>query len=433
MFHPDFKTRKPGTGAALFAATLFALATPGAHAQQQPSAQPAQPAAAPKPQAEQKPPPPSWQQGRTPEQASSTLHPFAIHVTGKAAKELPVDKLKVPAGFKVEVWAEGIPAARSLALGDKGTVFVGTRQAKDVYAVVDRGGKREVKTILKGLDTPNGVVFSKGTLYVAERHRITRYDGIEDKLDSPPEAKVVIDGLDPSKQPGHFWKFLALGPDGKLYFNIGAPGNIVMPNYMQGSIMRVDPVKGVLENVVLGVRNSVGFDWHPKTKELWFTNHGRDWLGDDSPNDTLHRVAKTGVHFGYPFCHQGDTLDPVYGKNRSCSEFTPPALKLGAHVAPIGMRFYTGKMFPAEYRDNIFIALRGSWNRTVKQGYNVTRVSFDKGKPKMEPFLTGFLQDPKADPPMWGRPADVLVMRDGSLLVSDDHNGIIYRVSYGKK
>ena len=198
--------------------------------------------------------------------------------------------------------------------------------------------------------------------------------------------------------------------------------------------MRVDPNKGVLENVALVVRNSVGFDWHPKTGELWFTNHGRDWLGDDSPNDTLHRVAKKGVHFGYPFCHQGDTLDPEFGKNRSCSEFTPPALKLGAHVAPIGMRFYTGKMFPAEYRNNIFIALRGSWNRTIKQGYNVTRVSFDdKGKPKMEPFLTGFLTDAKADPPMWGRPADVMVMRDGSLLVSDDHNGIIYRVSYGKK
>lgn len=418
MFDSNFKICRRGDGVALFAA-LFTLPTLGIHAQQQPAA----PA-----------PPPSWQQGRNPEQASSTLHPFAIHVTGRAAKDLPVDKLKVPAGFKVEVWVDGAPGARSMAIGDKGTVFVGTRQLKDVYAVVDRGGKREVKTILKGLDTPNGIVFSKGTLYVAERHRITRYDGIEDRLDNPPEAKVVIDNLDPTQQPGHFWKFLALGPDGKLYFNIGAPGNIVMPNYMQASIMRVDPVKGVLENVVLGVRNSVGFDWHPKTKELWFTNHGRDWLGDDSPNDTLHRVAKTGVHFGYPFCHQGDTLDPEYGKNRSCSEFTPPALKLGAHVAPIGMRFYTGKMFPAEYQNNIFIALRGSWNRTIKQGYNVTRVSFDAdGKLKMEPFLTGFLQDEKADPPMWGRPSDVMVMRDGSLLVSDDHNGIIYRVSYGKK
>src|SRR3989440_2190237 len=379
-------------------------------------------------------PPPSWHQGKPPAMGESTLHPFAPHLTGRAAKDLPVDKLKVPAGFKVEVWAEGIPEARSLALGDKGTVFVSNRVSKNVYAVVDRNGKREVKTIFQGLNSPNGVAFSKGTLYVAERDKITRHDGIEDKLDNPGAGKVVIDGLDPTNQPGHFWKFLAMGPDGKLYFNIGAPGNIVMPSYMQASIMRVDPNKGVLESVALGVRNSVGFDWHPKTKELWFTNHARDWLGNDLPHDTLHRVTRKGVHFGYPFCHQGDTLDPEFGKNRSCAEFAPPALKLGAHIAPLGMRFYTGKMFPAEYQNNIFIAMRGSWNRTIKQGYNVTRVSFDSdGKPKMEPFLTGFLMDEKADPPMWGRPNDVMVMRDGSLLVSDDQNGIIYRVSYGTK
>src|SRR5713101_5939636 len=402
--------------AVAFSTAFLAAFTTAAFAQQPPAA------------------PPSWQQGRSAEQASSPLHPFAIEVTGKSAKQLPVDKLKVPAGFKVEVWVDGAPGARSMALGDKGTVFVGTRQLKDVYAVVDSGGKREVKTILKGLESPNGIVFSKGTLYVAEHHRITRYDGIESRLDNPPEAKIVIDGLDPQQQPGHFWKFLAMGPDGKLYYNVGAPGNIVMPAYFQASIFRVDPKTGITETYVQGVRNSVGFDWHPKTKELWFTNHARDWLSDDLPNDTLHRVAKKGDHFGYPFCHQGDTLDPEFGKNRSCKEFTPTALKLGAHVAPIGMRFYTGKMFPAEYQNNIFIAFRGSWNRTIKQGYNVTRVSFDAdGKPKMEPFLTGFLQDEKADPPMWGRPNDVMVMRDGSLLVSDDQNGIIYRVSYAGK
>ena len=378
--------------------------------------------------------PPSWKQGMTPEQEKSTLHPFAIEVTGKAAKDLPIDKLKVPAGFKVEVWAEGLPGARSLALGDKGTVFVGTRQLKDVYAVVDRGGKREVKTILKGLDSPNGVAFNKGTLYVAERHRITRYDGIESQLDNPPQARVVIDGLDPDKQAGHFWKFLALGPDGKLYYNVGAPGNIVMPGYFQAAIFRVDPATGITENYVQGVRNSVGFDWHPKTGELWFGNHARDWISDEMPHDTLHRVSRKGMNFGYPFCHQGDFLDPEFGKGRSCKEFDAPVLKLGAHVAPIGMRFYTGKMFPAEYRNNIFIAMRGSWNRTIKQGYDVTRIVVDaKGNAKMEPFLTGFLIDEKGDPPMWGRPADVMVMHDGSLLVSDDHNGIIYRVSYARK
>ncbi|HKA44608.1 MAG TPA: PQQ-dependent sugar dehydrogenase [Burkholderiales bacterium] len=416
----SLRIRAAGSATALGALLLPAV---GSFAQQPGD----KPAAAPTP-------PPSWQQGRSAEQDKSPLHPFAINMTGKPAKELPVNQLKVPPGFKVEVWAEDLPGARSMAQGDKGTVFVGTRQLKDVYAVIDRGGKREIKTILKDLDAPNGIVFSRGTLYVAERNRITRYDGIESRLDNPPEAKVVIDNLDPNKQPGHFWKFLGMGPDRKLYFNIGAPGNIVMPTYMEASIMRVEPNKGVLETVALGVRNSVGFDFHPKTGQLWFTNHGRDWLGDESPNDTLHVVTRKGQHFGYPFCHQGDTLDPEYGKNRSCSEFSPPTLKLGAHIAPIGMRFYTGKMFPAEYQNNIFIAMRGSWNRTIKQGYNVTRVSFDaSGKPKMEPFLTGFLQDDKADPPMWGRPNDVMVMHDGSLLVSDDQNGIIYRVSYGKK
>jgi glucose/arabinose dehydrogenase len=380
-------------------------------------------------------PPPSWQQGKPAAMSDSTLHPFAPHMTGRPAKDLPVNTLKVPAGFKVEVWADGIPEARSLALGDKGTVFVSNRNAKSVYAVVSKGGKREVKTLFTGLDAPNGIAFSKGTLYVAERGRITRHDGIEGKLDSPGEGKVVVDNLDPSRAPGHFWKYLVMGPDGKLYFNIGAPGNIVLPNYTQATITRVDPNKGVLETVAMGVRNSVGMDFNPKTKELWFTNHARDWLSDDSPNDTLHRVSGKAVpHFGYPFCHQGDTLDPEYGKNRSCAEFAKPSQKLGTHIAPLGMKFYNGKMFPAEYQGNIFIAMHGSWNRTVKQGYNVMRVKVDEkgnaGKP--QPFLTGFLQDDKADPPMWGRPVDLLVMKDGSMLVSDDYNGIIYRVSYGK-
>jgi glucose/arabinose dehydrogenase len=398
--------------------TVTAAFAAAAFAQDKPAAQPA----------------PSWQQGKPPGMAESTLHPFAPHLTGRPAKELPVNKLKVPAGFKVEVWADGIPEARSLALGDKGTVFVSNRNAKNVYAVVDKNGMREVKVLLKGLDAPNGVAFSKGTLFVAERGRITRYDGIESQLDSPSEGKVVVDNLDPQRAAGHFWKFLAMGPDGKLYFNMGAPGNIVMPNYTQASIMRIDPDKGVLETVALGVRNSVGMDWNPKTKELWFTNHARDWMGEDLPQDTLHRVSKPVPHFGYPFCHQGDTLDPEYGKNRSCSEFMPPSAKLGAHIAPLGMRFYNGKMFPAEYQNNIFIAMHGSWNRSTKQGYNVIRVKLDdKGKvTKMEPFLTGFLTDEKGDPPMWGRPVDVLVMKDGSMLVSDDYNGIVYRVSYAK-
>ena len=378
--------------------------------------------------------PPAWKQGMSPDQAGSTLHPFLPNMTGRPASELPLDKLQVPEGFKVEVWADGVPEARSLALGDKGTVFVSNRIGKNVYAVVDRGGTREVKTILRGLNAPNGVAFSKGTLYVAERDRITRYDGIEDRLDNPPEGKVVVAGLDPQNQPGHFWKFLAMGPDGKLYYNVGSPGNIVMPSYFQASISRVDPRNGVVETFVQGVRNSVGFDWNPKTKQLWFTDNGRDWLTDDSPSDELNVARRKGENFGFPYCHQGDTLDPEFGKSRSCAEFTPPVLKLGPHVAALGMRFYTGKMFPEEYRNNIFIARHGSWNRTAKQGYDVFRVVLS-GSGKVlsaEPFLTGFLIDEKADPPMWGRPVDVLVMKDGALLVSDDYNGILYRISYKK-
>ncbi len=377
---------------------------------------------------------PSWQQGRSAEQAKSTLHPFAPHLTGRASSELPLDKLKVPAGFKIEVWAEGVPEARSLALGDKGTVFVSNRNLTNVYAIVDNGGKREVKKLLTGMKTPNGIAFSKGTLYVAERHRITRYDGIENNLDAAPEAKVVIDNLDPSQQPGHFWKYLAMGPDGKLYFNVGAPGNIVLPNYNQATVQRVDPNTGILETVAHGVRNSVGMDWHPATKQLWFTNHARDWISDDLPNDTLHRLSRKNMHFGYPFCHQGDLPDPEYGKGRSCKEFDAPAAKLGPHIAPLGMRFYTGRMFPAEYRNSLFIAMHGSWNRSTKHGYNVMRVTVDgTGKVTgMKPFLEGFLTDDKGDPPMWGRPVDLLVMRDGAMLVSDDYNGIIYRISYKK-
>ncbi len=414
QLHPGFRH-----GAGVLAASLFLSSV---WAQTPPPAAPATPAA-----------PPSWQQGRSTEQATSTLHPFAPLFTGRASSELPFDKLKLPPGFKIEVWAEGIPEARSLALGDKGTVFAGNRNLSDVYAIVDRGGKREVKKLLAGLKAPNGVAFSKGTLFVAERHRITRYDGIEDRLDNPPEAKVVIDNLDPTSQAGHFWKFLALGPDGKLYFNIGAPGNIVMPNYMQAAIHRVDPKTGILETVAYGVRNSVGFDWNPKTKELWFTNHARDWISDDLPHDTLHRVSRKNMNYGYPFCHQGDLLDPEFGKGRTCAEFDPPALKLGPHIAPLGMRFYSGKMFPAEYQGNIFVAMHGSWNRSTKQGYNVMRVVIDsQGKATLKPFLDGFLTDEKGDPPMWGRPVDVLVMRDGAMLVSDDYNGIIYRISYKK-
>ena len=378
--------------------------------------------------------PPSWKQGIGPEHEKSALHPFAPHLTGRPASELPVNKLTVPNGFKIEVWVDGVPEARSLALGDKGTVFVSNRNLSNVYAIVDNGGKREVKTLLKGMKAPNGIVFDKGTLYVAERNRITRYDDVESKLDNPGEGKVVIDNLDPTNQTGHFWKYLAMGPDGKLYFNIGSPQNIIMPTYNEASILRVDPKSGYLENVAQGVRNSVGMDFHPVSKQLWFTDHARDWLGTDLPSDELNVVKTKGQHFGFPYCHQGDLPDPVYGVNRSCDQFTPPALKLGAHIAPLGLKFYTGNMFPKEYKNSMLIAQHGSWNRDPKQGYNLIRVTVDaKGKVTKHPFVDGFLENDKGDPPMWGRPVDVLQMKDGSILFSDDYNGIIYRVSYSKK
>ncbi|HXP31090.1 MAG TPA: PQQ-dependent sugar dehydrogenase [Stellaceae bacterium] len=371
--------------------------------------------------------PGEWQLGGKP---LLPLHPFGAVLTGNPAKDLPLDKLKLPPGFKVQVWAE-VPNARSLSLGSNGTVWVGNLGGKNVYAVLDRGGKREVKTVLKGLDTPNGVVFSNGTLFVAERTRITRYDGIDGKLDNPPEPKVMV--TLPENKPIHFWHFMTMCPDGKLYFNNGSPNNILVPDYLQATILRLDPKTDVLETYAMGVRNSVGMTFHPTTHQLWFTDNARDWLAEDLPSDKLNVATKKGENFGYPFCHQGDTLDPDLGKNHSCAEFVPPAFKIGAHVAPLGLRFYTGTMFPAAYHNALFIARHGSWNRSQKQGYDVVRATIGpKNSVKVEPFLTGFLVDPAKDPPMWGRPADVLVMPDGALLVSDDYNGIIYRISYGK-
>ncbi len=377
--------------------------------------------------------PPTWKQGIPAELEKSTLHPYFFLATGRPGSELPINKLTVPAGFKVEIWADGMPDARSLALGDNGTVFVGNRALSSVYAVVNSGGKREVKTLFKGLNSPNGLVFDKGTLYVAERHRITRYDDIENKLDNPGEGKVVIDNLDPTTQTSHFWKYLVMGPDGKLYFNIGSPINIVMPTYNQASILRVDIKSGKMESYAQGVRNSVGMAFHPISKQLWFTENARDWMGTDLPSDSLNMVKTKGQHFGFPFCHQGDVPDPMYGGNRSCGEFMPPTLKLGAHIAPLGMKFYTGNMFPKEYKNSMLIAQHGSWNREPKQGYNLIRVTVDaKGKATKHAFVDGFLENERGDPPMWGRPTDILQMKDGSILFSDDYNGVVYRVSYGK-
>ena len=414
----------PATAALLLASTLSTLS---AQQPTPPTAAPAAPAVAPAPAAP--PNPPSWAQGRTAEQEAANLSPHPPGLSSLPAAEIPLDKIKLPPGFEISLYASGIPNARSMVFGKNGTLFVGTRFVGSVYAVVEKDGKRETKIIAKGLHRPNGVAFKNGSLYVAELSRIIRYDNIEANLDNPPKPVVVFDAL-PKDEP-HGWKFMTLGPDGWLYFQIGAPGNIVMPPATHASIVRVDPENGVLENVASGVRNSVGMAFHPVTKQLWFTNNARDWVNEELPNDTLSHVTRKGMNFGYPFCHQGDFLDPDLGKGRSCKEFDAPDLKLGPHVAALGMRFYTGAQFPTEYKNNIFIANHGSWNKVKKSGYSITRVVLDaKGKVvKYEPFATGFLQGET----FWGRPADVQVMKDGSLLVSDDVAGAIYKISYKKK
>jgi glucose/arabinose dehydrogenase len=369
--------------------------------------------------------PPSWKQGQPSNMADSTLAPIAQPPAPKAPGEIPVDKIKLPPGFKASLWAHGINNARVMTWGDKGTLFVSSRVAGNVYAVIDQGGTRLVKTLYKGLNLPNGVAFKDGTLYIAEISRITKAEGIEDKLDNPPALAVVYDIL-PRDVP-HGWKYLAFGPDGKLYFNIGAPCNICIPPGTHANISRINPDGSGFEYWARGIRNSVGFDWHPVTKELYFTTHGRDWLGEDVPSDRLDVAPTKGLNYGYPYCHEGDILDPELGKGHSCAEFAAPLLKTGAHVAGNGVHFYTGSMFPAQYRNRIFLAQRGSWNRTKKSGFRVMMVTLRTGNvPTYEVFAEGWLQGQD----VWGRPVYTQEMKDGSLLISDDYAGAIYRVTY---
>jgi len=369
-------------------------------------------------------PPPAWKQGQPPEMASSPLAPIPLPPTPTPASQIPVGKIKLPPGFSISVWADGLHNARQMVWGARGTLFVGTRVANQVYAVVDRGGRRAVKVIAKGLAQPSGVAFKDGALYVAEIPRILKYENIEANLDSPPAPKVVYEF---PQGAHHNWRFLMFGPDGKLYFNMGAPCNFCMPPDTHANVSRVNPDGTGFEYVAFGVRNSTGADFHPVTKELYFVSHGRDWAGDDFPNDTLHHAPRKGLHFGFPYCHQGDAIDPDFGKGRSCSEFAPPLLKLGAHVAPIGTRFYTGSLFPAQYRNRLFIAQKGSWNRTVKQGYRIMTVELKPGAaPKYEVFAEGCHEGDKA----LCRPTHIEWMSDGSMLVSDDMHGAIYHITY---
>lgn len=351
-----------------------------------------------------------------------------------SARELPLEQIKLPEGFSIEVYVDRLPNARSLAQSEKGTLFVGTRKAGRVYAVVDSDGDGKPDksyTIAEGLNMPSGIVYLDGALYVAEVSRIIRYDDIENHLEAPPEPVVVLDGLPTDEM--HGWKYLALGPDGRLYFNIGAPCNIcnrAEEDERYATICSVNTDGSDFQIVAQGVRNTVGFDWHPKTGEIWFTDNNRDMLGDDIPNCELNRATEKGQHFGFPFCHSGEHLDPEFGEGKDCADYVAPAQKINPHAAPLGMLFYTGDMFPEKYKNQILVAEHGSWNRSIPIGYRVSLVTLDADSKATayEDFAAGWLQRAKA----WGRPVAFLQLSDGSVLLSDDDNGVVYRISYRK-
>ena len=348
----------------------------------------------------------------------------------KASAELPLNTIKLPKGFSISVYAE-VDNARSMAMSPDGTLFVGNRNGDKVYALKDTDGdfKADKKWVIaSGLNMPNGVAFKDGNLYVAEVSRIHKFANIESKLDAPGKSQVIYDKL--PTETHHGWKYIAFGPDGKLYVPIGAPCNICEPKEpIYASIHRMNADGTGLELFASGVRNTVGFTWHPTSGDLWFTDNGRDMLGDDVPPCELNVATKKGLHFGYPYCHGGTIKDPEFGSKRACTEFTPPAQNLGAHVAPLGLKFYTGTMFPAEYKNQIILAEHGSWNRSKKSGYKLSLVKLEGGKAvSYQPFATGWMDE--ATQKVWGRPVDVLLLKDGSMLVSDDQANVIYRITY---
>jgi glucose/arabinose dehydrogenase len=349
----------------------------------------------------------------------------------EASAKLPMELIQLPKGFSISVYAE-VEDARSMALSSGGTLFVGNRSEDKVYAVKDTDGdfKADKKWVIaSGLNMPNGVAFKDGDLYVAEVNQIHKFSGIESKLAAPGKSQIVYDKFPTEKH--HGWKYIAFGPDGKLYVPVGAPCNICeSKDAVYASITRMNADGTGLEVFASGVRNTVGFTWHPETKNIWFTDNGRDMLGDDVPPCELNTASKAGMHFGYPYCHGGTIKDPEFGSKKPCVDFTKPAQNLGAHVAPLGLKFYTGSMFPAEYKNQIILAEHGSWNRSKKSGYKLSLVKVDKAgtATSYTNFATGWLDD--ATQKAWGRPVDVLLLPDGSMLVSDDQAGVIYRIVY---
>ena len=374
-------------------------------------------------------PTPGWAKDRPKTDSAMKLAPVPAFPIATAAADLPTKKFKLPPGFKVETWASGVLDARDLRQGDKGNIFVSTLfVGNKVYVVPEKAvdGKREPKTIIDKVPQATGIEFYKGSLYFATNKKIVRYDKVEDHLDNLGEPTVLTDKLPGGED--HSWKYLRVH-DNKLYYNIGAPCNICDPGDF-AKIYRMNLDGSANETIASGVRNTVGYDFDPKDGSLWFTNNARDWFSEELPNDTLNHVTQPGKqHFGFPYCHQGDIPDPEFGWGRSCDEFTKPVALLGPHAGVLGLKFYTGKMFPKKYQGAMFIAKHGPWNRTKK--YNGVFVAFPDGKggAKVEPFMTGFVENNT----YLGRPVDFLVMKDGSLLVSDDHAGAIYRISYAGK
>ena len=375
-------------------------------------------------------PPPAWHQGKPPAQAASKLAPHPGKMTETPASEIPVKKLKVPAGFKVELWASGLPGGRAMALSEDGKkVYVGTRVIGRVYEVTDEGSKRSVRVLVDKLTQPAGVAYKDGALYVFAIDKVLKFDGIAKSGDVKPQDLTAKFDLPPEQH--HNWKYVAFGPDGKLYVPFGAPCNICEPPKEYAQIRRYNADGSGKEVIATGVRNSVGFDWHPKTKQLWFTDHGRDWMGDNGPQDELNRLTKAGQNFGFPYCHANGVVDADFKKQDACKGVARPVALMGPHAAAMGVKFYTGKMFPAEYQNTMFIARKGSWNRSKPSGFDVVNVRpGEDGKgAKMTTFLSGF-QEGGEGYKFWGRPAYVAQMPDGALLVSDEQVGAIYRISY---
>ncbi|XAH25422.1 PQQ-dependent sugar dehydrogenase [Xylophilus sp. GW821-FHT01B05] len=368
---------------------------------------------------------PFWARGRPKGDTAQRMAPVPAFPIPTAAAQLPVAKMKLPPGFKIEPWASGLLDARALRQGDQGTVFVSSRfVGGKVYAVTDQGGSRQVKTVIDKVQLPTGIEFHKGALYLATPQRVLRYDGIEARLDNPGTPTVVYDKL-PGDVP-HGWKYLRIHDD-KLYVPVGAPCNICEPGDDHAVILRMNLDGSGVETIARGVRNTVGFDFEPGSGALWFTDNGRDWLSEDLPHDELNVVSAPGQHFGFPYCHQGDFTDPEFGWGKRCENYRKPVALLGPHAAALGLNFYTGSMFPPEYRGAMFIARHGPWNRTNK--YADVLVAWPDGKggvARTEPFLTGLVENNR----YLARPVDFLVLKDGSMLVSDDHNGAIYRISY---